>query len=232
MYYLFCTCPAPVPHFFLPTKQGPELCIPHFFQQRKHKARTRLFRDYFNKGSTKQPLLRFPHFQQRKHTKKPQRNHKETTKKPQRNHKETTKKPQRNHKETTKKPQRNHKETTLYPSAIDVHAQVLDLRAQLHKVNLDEVRKFLRDCMKYAHSFQVALGNLMRLRAVTRVAGGMATHWNGAYPLPHANERRENPIASAEFDTLLPPPFHVGDCVYVRTCRIRTDHRGWKPAER
>ena len=39
--------------------------------------------------------------------------------------------------------------------------------------------------------------------AVTRVVGGMATHWTCACPLPHAEERKENPIAPAELDGLL-----------------------------
>lgn len=43
----------------------------------------------------------------------------------------------------------------------------------------------------------------LRASAVTRVVGGMATHWTCACPLPHAEERRENPIASAELDGLL-----------------------------
>lgn len=43
----------------------------------------------------------------------------------------------------------------------------------------------------------------LKASAVTRVVGGMATHWTCACPLPHADERKENPIASAELDTLL-----------------------------
>jgi pyranose oxidase len=55
----------------------------------------------------------------------------------------------------------------------------------------------------YGHNPNQAPELNLKASAVTRVVGGMATHWTCACPLPHAEERKINPIASAELDELL-----------------------------
>ncbi|KAG8985905.1 Pyranose 2-oxidase [Tulasnella sp. JGI-2019a] len=43
----------------------------------------------------------------------------------------------------------------------------------------------------------------LKASAVTRTVGGMATHWTCACPIPHDEERVNNPIPKAELDRLL-----------------------------
>ncbi|KAL0953020.1 hypothetical protein HGRIS_007223 [Hohenbuehelia grisea] len=43
----------------------------------------------------------------------------------------------------------------------------------------------------------------LQASAVTRTVGGMATHWTCACPIPHEEERVNNPIPKAELDSLL-----------------------------
>ncbi|PIL28620.1 hypothetical protein GSI_08662 [Ganoderma sinense ZZ0214-1] len=43
----------------------------------------------------------------------------------------------------------------------------------------------------------------LKATAVTRTVGGMATHWTCACPMPHAEERVNNPIPRSELDSLL-----------------------------
>jgi pyranose oxidase len=45
--------------------------------------------------------------------------------------------------------------------------------------------------------------NNLRGSAITRTVGGMATHWTCSCPVPHDEERANNPIDSGEFNTLL-----------------------------
>ena len=74
MYYLFCTCPAPIPHFFQQSKNPSYSAL---FPTKKAQSKDPSYSMIIStKKAQSNHLAFFPHFSNKGNT---QRNHKETT---------------------------------------------------------------------------------------------------------------------------------------------------------